>query len=194
MKYTGFCNQVRQLTQYEEIIGSSQDIKQLACGGELRKDLQVERVLGTTIWGSLKDCQGQPLGGQLVKLICNCQSESGEYFKVVDQTLTDDYGCYRLDTYGTQEVYYNIIVECEAPISVQVQTEDVVDDCIEDVGEEMPPIIREQQPKSGMEGDVGIRPHQMNVYDYSQETYPYMSIMHHASGKFYGNNTYTYRR
>ncbi|MGL4737878.1 MAG: hypothetical protein ACRCW2_10530 [Cellulosilyticaceae bacterium] len=179
MKYTGFLNEVNKFTEYEQIIGTSLDIRNLYEGRDIHKDLQVERVIGTTIFGRLSDCQGQPLGNQIVKLICNCQSDDGEYFKVVDQALTDASGCYRLETYGAKDVYYNIIVECEAPIVANVEPES----------------ISEEDGISSQERVIQAdTAHQMNAYVYSQPPSPYMTLTKQSAGKFYANNTYAYTR
>lgn len=126
MEYTGFNNQVNKITNYETMIGNSIMIQTVGAGsGGVRGDLQVDRMVGTTLWGRVKDHYNHCVEGQEVKLLKLCENEDGQSFKVIAVTTTDANGNYHFDAYGEAEDRYNILIESQDNKLVEIQPQQV---------------------------------------------------------------------
>lgn len=113
MKYKGFCNQFNQLTHTEHIIGNSLEIQNMSYEEGLRKDIEIQDIQYISIWGQLKDYDDHPIVGECVRLIRIYEDKACEKLEVVQATVTDESGYYKMDVYGKECERYNILVDCK---------------------------------------------------------------------------------
>lgn len=111
MDYTGFCNQVNKLSQSQYLMSNSLEIDCMSEVQEIRRDIEIEDVKYTTIWGQVKNHCNQPVIGEDVRLVKIHQGECGEYLEILNRTITDEQGCYTLEFYVRENEKYAILAD-----------------------------------------------------------------------------------
>lgn len=79
------------------IVGNSMDVQINDCDSEIKADITVSEVRSIRLWGQVKNYEGKPIAGAMVKLIkvfsCECNYE----YQGVAHTLSDGRGFYQFD-------------------------------------------------------------------------------------------------
>lgn len=187
MEYVGICNQINEITNNETIIGASLEIKDIGEIQEIREDVQVEKITGVSIWGNVKDNCNQPIAHQVVKLLQKCESDEGEYFKVVSCTLTDEKGDYQLDAYGREQDRYQVIIERPETVPIQELTHS--NDMIN-----TPEINTPDRSEMIYPCNHGYKTCAQQVYNYQIGMKPQRSMSTNTNTRFCGANTHLYSK
>lgn len=99
MRYRGICNQINQLDHYTTLAGGNKNIIFHEKIAEIKADIILESMYGTTVWGYLQDSLNQPLIGKKISLVkmCTQASDGKEWFETVEKTYTDENGFYMME-------------------------------------------------------------------------------------------------
>lgn len=95
----------------EVIIGNSLDVDVNGNDCEIRADIEVARKKSVRIWGQVKDCDGNPIEGALVKLLKAVNNCGKITYIGVAHAVTDCLGFYQFEVCPCQnQTKYRLLV------------------------------------------------------------------------------------